>query len=246
MTAASAGARAVRVTVLTHRGAVRDANEDALVAGPFTACGVSFADPVTHELPLSAPVVVAVADGMGGHAAGEVASAHAVRALAAASPRDATEIEAVLARIDAELLAMGRADPAVAGMGTTVAGVLLTADGSTHFGVGDSRVYLESGGYLAQVSTDDRGPLGGLSRCLGGRTDGTALPATAEPLAGADRLLLCSDGVSDLVDHETLEGLLGAPGGPARAVKSLWAAAMNASGRDNITVALVDFRPGGS
>jgi serine/threonine protein phosphatase PrpC len=244
VTAASAGARAVRVTVLTHRGGVRDANEDAVVAGAFTACGVSFADPVTHELPLSAPVVVAVADGMGGHAAGEVASAHTVRTLAAASPRNAAEVEAVLERVDTELLAMGRADPGVAGMGTTVAGVLLTADGSTHFGVGDSRVYLESGGYLAQVSTDDRGPLGGLSQCLGGRTDGTALKTTVEPLAGADRLLLCSDGLSDLVDHETLERLLGVPGGPARVVKSLWAAAMNASGRDNITVALVDFRSG--
>jgi serine/threonine protein phosphatase PrpC len=244
VTSPSAGARAVRVTVLTHRGAVREANEDALVVGPFTACGVSFSDPVTYDLPLSSPVVVAVADGMGGHAAGDIASAHAVRTLAVTAPRDEAAVEATLERIDTDLLAMGGADPAVAGLGTTVAGVLLTTGGGTHFGVGDSRVYLESGGYLAQVSTDDRGPLGGLSQCLGGRTDGAALKTTTGRLAGADRLLLCSDGLSDLVDHETIEELLGGPGGPGRIVKSLWAAAMNASGRDNITVALVGFVPG--
>ncbi len=241
MTSASAGARAVRVTMMTHRGAVREANEDALVVGGFTACGVSLSDPVTHELPLAAPVVVAVADGMGGHAAGEVASAHAVRTLAATAPRDEPGIEAALERIDADLLAMGRADPGVTGLGTTVAGVLLHPGGGVHFGVGDSRVYVESGGYLAQVSTDDRGPLGGLSRCLGGRTDGTALTTTVGRLAGADRLLVCSDGLSDLVEHGTIEELLGGPSGPARVVKSLWAAAMNGSGRDNITIALVEF-----
>ncbi|WP_328618150.1 serine/threonine-protein phosphatase [Amycolatopsis sp. NBC_00355] len=238
----SAGIPVVRVTVMTHRGAVRGANEDALVVGSFTACGVSLSDPVTHEVPLSSPVVVAVADGMGGHAAGDTASAHAVRTLAFTSPQDETAVEAALEQIDIDLLGMGRADPSVAGLGTTVAGVLLTAEGSTHFGVGDSRVYLETGGYLAQVSVDDRGPLGGLSQCLGGRVDGTGLKTTAGPLAGADRLLLCSDGLSDLVDHDTIEELLGGPGGSARIVKSLWAAAMNASGRDNITIALVEFR----
>ncbi|WP_103350740.1 PP2C family serine/threonine-protein phosphatase [Amycolatopsis sp. CA-128772] len=238
---AAAGAARVRVTVLTHRGAAREANEDAVVVGSFTACGVSFSDPVTYEVPLSSPVVIAVADGMGGHAAGEVASAHAVRMLAFAAPQDETGVEAALVQIDTDLVAAGRAEPAAAPMGTTVAGVLLTAAGGTHFGVGDSRVYLESGGYLAQVSTDDRGPLGGLSRCLGGRTDGTPLRTRVGRLAGADRLLLCSDGLSDLVGHETLEELLGGPGGPARVVKSLWAAAMNASGADNITVVLVEL-----
>jgi serine/threonine protein phosphatase PrpC len=240
VTPAGAAAR-VRVTTLTHRGAVREANEDAVVVGSFTACGVSLPDAVTHEVPLSSPVVVAVADGMGGHAAGEVASAHAVRTLAFAAPQDETGVEAALVQIDTDLLAVGRSDPATAGLGTTVAGVLLTADGGTHFGVGDSRVYVESGGYLAQVSTDDRGPLGGLSRCLGGRADGTPLRTRAGRLAVADRLLLCSDGLSDLVGHETIEELLGGPGGPARVVKSLWAAAMNASGRDNITVVLVEL-----
>lgn len=234
--------RVVRVTAMTHRGAVRENNEDALVVGPFTACGVNLPDPVVCEIPLSSPVLVAVADGMGGHAAGALASAHAVRSLAAAAPQNCAGIQATLEQIDRELLAMGQADPTIAGLGTTVAGVLLTADGGIRFGVGDSRVYLEHGGYLAQVSIDDRGPYGGLTQCLGGRADGTPLQTTVEPLTNADRLLLCSDGLSDLVDLETMEELLNRSDESTRVAKSLWATAMNASGRDNITIALVESR----
>lgn len=247
----------LRVTAMTHRGAVRDSNEDCLAVGAFTACGVDMAEPVSWEMPLTGPVVVAVADGMGGHAAGEAASAHAVRTLAAAAPADAAEVAAVLQRIDAELLASSRADPTVAGLGTTITGVLLGGGPGVRFTVGDSRIYLERGGYLAQLSVDDRSPLsGGLTQCLGGSADGVPLRPRVEQFdeGALGRLLLCSDGLSDLVEPEEMEELLTCPGGPARAVKALWAAAMNASGRDNITIALVEVddqqlpvgRPGGT
>jgi len=233
----------LRVTAMTHRGAVRDGNEDCLVVGAFTACGVDMAEPVSWEMPLTGPVIVAVADGMGGHAAGEAASAHAVRTLAVAAPADAAEVTAVLQRIDAELLASSRADPAVAGLGTTVAGVLLGGGVGVWFTVGDSRIYLERGGYLAQLSVDDRSPLsGGLTQCLGGCADGAPLRPRVEPFdeEAPGQLLLCSDGLSDIVESEDMEELLVHPGGPAWAVKALWAAAMNASGCDNITIALVE------
>ncbi len=233
----------LRVTAMTHRGAVREHNEDSLVVGAFTACGADMPDPVVWDVPLTAPVIVAVADGMGGHAAGELASAHAVRALAGQAPRDGAAIDAVLRRIDGELLERARVDAGLAGMGTTVAGVVVAPDGVLRFGAGDSRVYLEHGGYLALISTDDRGPSGGLTQYLGGRVDGSELSPAVEPLAAAGRVLLCSDGLSDLVDLETMEQLLTGPGGSPRAVKALWAAAMNASGRDNITIALVELQP---
>jgi len=108
------------------------------------------------------------------------------------------------------------------------------------FGVGDSRVYVQHGGYLAQISVDDRGPSGGLTDCLGGRTDATPPQPKFSPLPSADRVLLCTDGLGDLVELETIEELLNGSGGSSRIVKSLWAAAMNASGADNITVALVE------
>lgn len=235
----------LQVTVMTHRGAVRNANEDCLVVGAFTACGVDMVEPVSWEMPLAGPVVVAVADGMGGHAAGGTAAAHAVRTLAVAAPADAAEVVAVLQRIDAELLAASRADPAVAGLGTTIAGVVLGGGSSVRFTVGDSRIYLERGGYLAQLSVDDRSPLsGGLTQCLGGNADGTPLRPRVEAFdeEALGRLLLCSDGLSDLVHHEEMEKLLTHPGSPTRAVKALWAAAMNASGRDNITIALIELK----
>ena len=135
---------------------------------------------------------------------------------------------------------MADKDAAVAGLGTTIAGLVVRADGGLRFGVGDSRVYCEHGGYLAQISTDDRGPEGGLTQCLGGRGDGSELRATVEPLPQAGRWLLCSDGLSDLVGVEAMEELLNGPGNTCRAVKALWAAAMNATGRDNITIVLVE------
>ena len=234
----------LRVTALTHRGAVRGNNEDALVVGAFTACGVDMTAPATWTVPLSAPVVVAVADGMGGHAAGETASAHAVRSLALAAPTDAAALEAVLTRVDADLLAavtLGPEPPA----GTTLVGVLLGAGVDLHFNAGDSRLYEERDGYLSQLSVDDRGHTGGLTRCLGGRATGAPDAPRIRPLgdAATGRMLLCSDGLSDLVDDSEMEDLLASPGGSSRAVKALWAAAMNASGRDNITVVLVEVEP---
>jgi PPM family protein phosphatase len=226
---------------MTHRGAVRENNEDALVIGPFTICGVTQQEPAVCELSLSSPVLIAVADGMGGHAAGELAAAHTVLSLAAAPPQNDGDVKDTLNRIDSELLTMARENPAAADLGTTIAGVLLTPAGGIHFGAGDSRIYAHSTGYLAQISTDDRGPCGGLTQCLGGRADGSPLRTTIEPLPTADRLLLCSDGVSDLIPLETMEDLLNTPGPPTRTTKSLWTTAMNASGRDNITVVLVDF-----
>ncbi|HYS37654.1 MAG TPA: PP2C family serine/threonine-protein phosphatase [Pseudonocardiaceae bacterium] len=230
----------LRVTALTHRGAIRTGNEDSLVVGGFTACGVDLADPVTLMLPMRDPVVVAVADGMGGHEAGEMASAHAVRSLAATSPKDAAQVEVVLRRIDDDLTSACRDSPGLCGLGTTIAGVLIGSQEGHCFTVGDSRVYAEHGGYLAQLSVDDRGPTGGLTQSLGGRSDGSALwPRLAELPAGS-RLLLCSDGLSDLVNADTIEKLLATSDEPARTVRALWVAAMNASGRDNITIVLVE------
>lgn len=229
---------AVRATVFTHRGAVRATNEDALAVGPATVTGLSMRTPLVVDLPV--PALVAVADGMGGHAAGDVAAGHAVRTLAAAAPGDAVALTYAAQRVDDDLLAMGRGDPAVAGLGTTVAGVLVTPDDAFHLGIGDSRVYVGYGSYLSQVSTDDRGAGGGLTRCLGGRAEREPLMITAVFLPPTDRVLLCSDGLSDLVADEYMEDLLRGSD-TTTAVTALWSAAMDAGGRDNITIAVVEW-----
>ena len=76
----------IAVTALSHTGAVRDHNEDSLVAGPWTLCATVTENPQTLFFPLGAPLVVAVADGLGGHPGGEVASAVVVRQLAQIGP----------------------------------------------------------------------------------------------------------------------------------------------------------------
>lgn len=79
----------VTVTAMTHRGAVREGNEDAFVVGALTSAGVDTVDPVVVRLLVEEATVVAVADGLGGHSAGEIASALAVRRLAERAPRSA-------------------------------------------------------------------------------------------------------------------------------------------------------------
>lgn len=236
----TAAAPSVRVSALTHRGAVRPGNEDSLVVGALTVSGADMAEPAVIDLPLTAPVLVAVADGMGGHAAGEIASAHVAAGLSRAGPVDPGEVTALLRALDGQLRARAGVEPGLAGMGTTVAGVVLGVAGAFRFGVGDSRVYREEAGFLSMLSTDDRAPGGGLTQCLGGA--GGSVDPSVEPLdLPADgRLLLCSDGLSDLVGLEEMEAVLARPGGSARAAKALWVAAMNASGRDNISIMLIE------
>ncbi len=247
-------ARWVRVTVMTHRGARRDTNEDAAVVGALTLNdGVETPDPVTVTLPVRHTVVVAVADGLGGHAAGEVASGHATRRLAQLGPELTGEdaITEALATVNNELYELAERNPAYRGTGTTVAGLVLTGEDTWWFNVGDSRAYADEGGYLGQHSVDDS-PLvpenepGAAApsstvvvQTLGGMQ--THAPITPHVGAAADaRLwLLCSDGLSDLVGVAEMERVLAEESSDERVVKALWAQAMNASGRDNITVALV-------
>lgn len=240
----------VRVTAMTHRGAVRGNNEDALVLGGFVAAEVDLADPVTWLLAPDGPVVVAVADGLGGYGGGERASAHAARRLAAAGPGLATEdqVRAVLAEISEEIEKLA-AEPGLTGMGTTVAGLVVAPGAWRWFNVGDSRVYQSNGGYLGQLSQDDS-PLAGvedaaptnlITQYLGapaspGRLDPHI--GTVDPV-GEGRWLVCSDGLSDLVEVAEMERILRDESDEVRAVKALWVAAMNASGRDNISVVLV-------
>lgn len=245
----------VTATVLTHNGAERRANEDAVVVGSRTFTSVSTTRPHVLTLPISAaePVVIAVADGLGGHQAGEVAAAHAVRRLAGLdgqlSTRDA--VVAALQAVSAELTDMGEKNPGQRGMGTTVVGLLLTPERTIWFNVGDSRAYQLTGGYLGQLSVDDSPaaafceageapqPTAVVTQVLGGSRVVPGVHIGAD--AAADGVyVLCSDGLSDLVPVEEIEQILaGQADSDSAAVRSLWAAAMDNGGRDNITVVLV-------
>lgn len=238
-----------RICAFTHRGRVRAGNEDTLVVGDWVS-PPEMREPRTFRHALAPPLVCAVADGLGGHLAGEVASRHAAQQLAAASARLAS-IEGAgetLRCINDELYDAMERDPACAGMGTTVAGLVL-GERLIWFNVGDSRLYRFRDGALAQVSVDDTppGPRSGLiTQSLGGVL--LAAPVrphvSEEPLAAPARFLLCSDGLTDMLDDGDIADCLALP--DAEAVAQLFHRAMRAGGADNVSVVVMSVEEGTS
>ncbi|MGW7066124.1 PP2C family protein-serine/threonine phosphatase [Streptomyces sp. NPDC054855] len=243
----------ITVTALSHPGLVRDHNEDSLAVGPWTLCGTMTENPQTLGFPLGNPLVVAVADGIGGQPGGEVASGLVVRQLAALGPSLDGEqaVHDALNACNHAVYEAAERDPELTTMGTTVAGVVLLGQELLVFNVGDSRVLDVSGGgasaTLRQVSVDDSPPPAPgrrttsiVTQALGGALRFSAITphVSTVPLVGGERFLVCSDGLTDPVPEETLAELLAAHDG-GRAVFELWKAAIDAGGPDNITLALI-------
>jgi serine/threonine protein phosphatase PrpC len=210
--------------------------------------------------------VFAVADGLGGHQGGEVASAAAVEPLAAldghelADPGEAAEaLTAAIRDGNAAILERAAGDPGLWGMGTTVTAAALAGERHLQLAhVGDSRAYLLRDGSLAQLTTDHtivgelvrRGRLTPeqaavhpersiLTRAVG--LDPRVPVDTPDPLElhDGDQVLLCSDGLTEAVDDDRIAELLSAAADGEAACRSLIDAANAAGGPDNITVVLL-------
>ncbi|OEJ25898.1 serine/threonine protein phosphatase [Streptomyces agglomeratus] len=238
----------IAVTALSHPGLIRDHNEDSLVAGPWTLCGTVTENPQTLVFPLGTPLVVAVADGLGGQPAGEVASSLVVRQLATLGPALSDE-QSVLEALDIcnrSVYSAADGDPDLTTMGTTVAGAVVLPDALLVFNVGDSKVYdaaVPDG--LRQVSVDDS-PLpppghrttSAVTQTLGGSPVFSAVTphVTARALSVGDRYLVCTDGLTDPCPDEAIDGVMRKYDG-ARAAFELWKGAIEAGGPDNITFA---------
>ncbi|WP_156724509.1 PP2C family protein-serine/threonine phosphatase [Streptomyces apocyni] len=241
----------VTVTALSHPGLVRDHNEDSLAVGPWTLCGTVTENPQTLGFPLGSPLVVAVADGMGGQPAGEVASGLVVRHLAALGPTLDSE-QAVRNALDVcnqAVYGAAERDPDLTAMGTTVAGVVVLAKELLVFNVGDSRVLDVTSTHATphQLSVDDSPPLEPgqrttpvVTQALGGASRFNAITphVNTAPLAPGERYLVCSDGLTDPVPEDALDAVLRSHDG-GRAAFELWKSAIEAGGPDNITLALI-------
>ena len=245
----------LHATAFTHQGAVRAANEDTIAVGDWIA-SEPMAAPVVLEHAVAAPLICLVADGMGGHAAGEVASRTVAEHMArrAAAAVDEATLAALLRDVEAELFALMQEQPAWRGMGTTVAGISVGPKRVMAFNVGDSRVYRIDEGALVQLSTDDTpGP-----KLADGRTAamtsnlvtqslaGAYQPAgiephvVSEPLENGARYLICSDGLTDLVDRTAIEETIDRD--DIASAQALFEAAMARGGDDNISLILLRIR----
>jgi protein phosphatase len=224
----------------TDVGLVRSDNEDAYLVNP----------------PL-----FAVADGLGGHLAGEVASSIAVETLLADAPRsaDAKALARAVRTANAAVIQAADSGRGRSGMGTTLTAAMIDGTRIVLAHVGDSRAYLLHFGALAQVTHDHsmvadmvrNGTLTAeesrvhpnrsvITRALG--SDPNLLVDTYEiEAAPGDRLLLCSDGLTGMVDDPEIERILSTATSAEEAVDRLIEGARDAGGQDNITVVVAEI-----
>lgn len=223
-------------------GLVRSGNEDAYLISP--------------------PLYV-VADGLGGHSAGEVASRIAVEALQDTAPRraDAKALGRAVRQANASVIAAAESGRGRSGMGTTITAAMVEGTRIVIAHVGDSRAYLLHLGELQQITDDHsmvadmvrRGTLtreesrshpnrSVITRALG--SDPNLVVDTFEvDAAPGDRLLLCTDGLTGMVDDDLIAQVLGSATSAHLAVGRLVGYANDAGGQDNITVVVVDIGP---
>lgn len=231
----------------TDKGRVRAMNEDALLAEP--------------------PMFV-VADGMGGHSAGDVASGIVIgefRRLAVDGALTTDRVRSCLSEAHSRILAAS-AEEAATTMGSTVAGLAMITEGSAPywliFNVGDSRVYRAADGKVEQISVDhsvvqelmDAGQLTAEDarrhpeRHVITRALGTSANWDPEfwmlPVVEGERYLVCSDGLSAEVSAEDICAQLVTRTHPADVASALITAAVEAGGRDNVTAVVVDVLDG--
>lgn len=227
-------------TARSHLGMVRENNEDSAYAGPR---------------------LLALADGMGGHAAGEIASQFVVAALARLDEDEPGQnLTAALTRAltvgNEAIAAHVEAHPETEGMGCTATALLFDGRRMGLIHVGDSRAYLLRDGTLSQITKDDtfvqslvdRGELSADEAHSHPRRSLILKALTGEPVEPTavirearvgDRYLLCSDGLSDPVSTETIAETL-ATGTVEEAADRLVQLALRSGGPDNITVVLAD------
>ena len=245
----------LHATAFTDQGAVRASNEDTIAVGDCITSG-PMDGPLVLEHTVTAPLICLVADGMGGHAAGEVASRTVAERLSrrAAEATDEVRVARLLHEANDELFGLMNESPVWYGMGTTVAGVVVAPSGVLVFNVGDSRAYRIEAGGLVQLSTDDTpGPKlpdgrtavytsSIITQALGGygpdRPGERIAPhVLSEPLADGARYLICSDGLTDLLDAAAIEELLGED--DQASARALFEGAMARGGDDNISLILL-------
>jgi protein phosphatase len=268
----------VRSHGMTDPGRKRTTNEDQfLIAVLSKALQVQQTSLPRDEVQYSVPQghLFLVADGVGGNAAGERASALAVNAIEnfvldtlnwclqlRSNATDAllTEFRHALEQADDQLIHESRRRPELHGMGTTLTLAYCLGDALFVAHVGDSRCYLLRRGLLYRLTRDHtlvaemvrRGLLRPeeaehhgyrhiITNVVGGAGPGVEVEVHKLPLEAGDTLLLCSDGLTEMVSDQEVLSVLQAEADPARACERLVARANEEGGKDNVTVVVARF-----
>ena len=231
---------------ISHTGRVRSNNQDSGFAGAN---------------------LFAVADGMGGHAGGDVASSIAVHRIenldrAYTSTEDAqAELQAAATTAASDLVRAAKERPELAGLGTTLSAIIMVDDYAVIGHIGDSRIYLFRDDELTQITADhtfvqrlvDSGRItpdearyhprrSVLMRVLSDMDIAPDLDMFVMPTQPGDRWLLCSDGLTGEVSEPEVQRLLSAAAEPQIIAQELVQSALRGGGRDNITVIVVEAR----
>jgi PPM family protein phosphatase len=263
---------------ITDKGHVRTTNEDQFLVAELTKAmrvwQTSLPEPKVRIAEERAHLFL-VADGMGGHRAGERASALAVVAIehftlntfkwffgsnTADAQKVLAQFQAALDQADADILAEATSHPELSGMGTTVTMAFHLGTQLCVVHVGDSRAYVLRDGQLHQVTQDHTltadlvrngmlqpdevagHPLRHvITNVVGGKELGVTVEAHALEVQAGDHLLLCSDGLTEVVSNEMLAATLAAEPEPEAAAKTLLAQASAAGAPDNVTLLVVRF-----
>lgn len=243
----------VVASVRTDVGCVREANEDA----------GRHVQPNDAETQILKGTLTIVADGMGGHASGEVASRMAVDLIGEYyyGDRDNAPVDALKNAIEnasSDIYQHSLTDESLFGMGTTVVALVLFGETAIAAHVGDSRLYRLRGEHLEPLTTDHSQVMemvkhGILSmeearnhedknvilRAVGTQPEVEAEVTAPFPVRIGDAFLLCSDGLSDMMDDEQIEKIMVSVGDYHTACELLIDAAKKHGGHDNITVGIV-------
>ncbi|GAA3663321.1 PP2C family protein-serine/threonine phosphatase [Microbacterium marinilacus] len=229
---------------ISHTGKVRSNNQDSGYAGSN---------------------LFVVADGMGGHAGGDVASSVAVNTLQELdhvypSPEDAeTTLRETISSTAGDLIQLVGRRPELAGLGTTVSAIAMVDEYAVIAHIGDSRIYLWRDGALTQITTDhtfvqrlvDSGRItpeearyhprrSVLMRVLGDMDPDPEIDTFIMPTRPGDRWLLCSDGLSGVVDETHIQKALKLGLPPGRTADILLKYALDGGAPDNVTIVMVD------
>lgn len=251
----------VNYAARSHPGLLRENNEDNLLADGVLLPPSLGNRTFSLDGTTSVPAVFAVCDGMGGEAAGEVASRLTVETLAV--NRDAlltapsSELEKVVQFCVRQAHGAVEASvPSGRRSGSTLALTILTGQGVCCFNLGDSRIFCSHRGRFWQVTHDhnvwvdqlragtpppaDAQPDYRLTRCVG---IGRPQPAESYPaIAGSCRLLLCSDGLTDMVAAQDISVILREADSPTAAADRLLQTALQNGGLDNVTILTVEIK----